>query len=138
MDTNKKIMKKADSITNVGDCKKSVEAVRDALYVIGGKWKIPVLLALSEGPRRFTELQRTIEFITARVLSKELKELELNEFVRRTVYDSSPVVVEYELTAYSHSLDNLILVLRDWGMQHRDHILNGCKQKKQQLALAKK
>ena len=121
----------------IADCKKSVEAVRDALYVIGGKWKIPVLLALSEGPKRFTELQRTIQSITSRVLSKELKELELNEFVKRTVYDASPVIVEYELTPYSRTLDPLITVLRDWGLQHREHILNGCKQKKLQLQLAK-
>jgi DNA-binding HxlR family transcriptional regulator len=131
-------MKKQENPPRVTDCKKSVEAVRDALYVMGGKWKIPVLLALSEGPKRFTELQRTIEQITSRVLSKELKELELNEFVRRTVYDSSPVIVEYELTPYSRTLDSLIIALRDWGLQHREHILNGCKQKRQQLLLAKK
>lgn len=104
-------------------CNQSLQAVQDALYVLNGKWKLPIIIALNEGPRRFRELQRLVTGITAKVLSKELKELELNEFAVRRVYATTPVTVEYELTEYSHSLDSIIEALRLWGIQHRARIL---------------
>src|SRR5258705_13699662 len=88
-------------------CKASIVAVRDTLYVLSGKWKLPIIIALSAGPKRFKDLQRSLEEITPKILSKELKELELNEFVTRTVYATSPVTVEYELTKYSQSLNKI-------------------------------
>jgi len=105
------------------DCKSSIAAVRDTLYVLSGKWKLPIIIALSSGPKRFKELHRELNEITAKVLSKELKELELNEFVTRTVYATSPVTVEYALTKYSDSLTNIIDEMRVWGLQHRKRIL---------------
>lgn len=111
----------AGSITK-GECTRRMSGVRDALYVLSGKWKIPIILALREGPKRFTELQRTIETITPKLLSKELKELEMNEFVLRRVYARMPVLVEYELTDYGTSLDGVIEALSEWGVQHRARI----------------
>jgi DNA-binding HxlR family transcriptional regulator len=108
---------------SVTECNQSLQAVQDALYVLNGKWKLPIIIGLSTGPKRFRELQRVVIGITAKVLSKELKELEMNEFVVRRVYASTPVTVEYELTEYSHTLDSVIGALREWGMQHRAHIL---------------
>jgi DNA-binding HxlR family transcriptional regulator len=90
--------------------------------VIGGKWKLRIIMALQEGNKRFNELQRTVEGISARVLSNELKELEMNGFVKRKVFTQTPVVVEYEITEYSHSLENVLNSLRDWGSKHRDKI----------------
>ena len=101
------------------ECARALSAIRDTLYVLGGKWKLPIISALLERPLRFKELQKTLEGITPKILSKELKELELNEFVTRTVYATSPVTVEYELTPYSHTLQKVLLELRDWGLQHR-------------------
>ena len=109
------------------ECTKSIAAVRDSLYVLGGKWKLPIISALSGGPLRFGELQKLLGDITPKILSKELKELELNEFVTRTVYSTSPVTVEYKLTDYSHSLDKVVLELRDWGVQHRKRLKDGHK-----------
>lgn len=103
-------------------CNRSLAAVRDSLYVIGGKWKLPIIIALMEGPQRFSELQRSLEGITPKVLSKELKDLELNAFVVRTVYDTTPVIVEYTLTEYSRTLKPVLNSLRSWGEQHREHI----------------
>lgn len=105
-------------------CRQSLAAVRDTLYVLSGKWKLPIIIALLDGPRRFKDLQRELEDITPKVLSKELKELELNEFVTRTVYATSPVTVEYELTKYSQSLNKIIDEMRDWGLQHRKRIMS--------------
>jgi len=90
--------------------------------VVGGKWKLPIITALLDGPLRFKELQKTLEDITPKILSKELKDLELNEFVIRTVYATSPVTVEYKLTAYSQSLKKVLFELREWGLQHRKRL----------------
>ena len=104
-------------------CAEGVTGIRDALYVLNGKWKLPLIFALTEGPARFKDIQRTVGDITAKVLSKELKDLELNEFVIRTVLPTTPVTVSYELTPYSLSLHKVIKELKDWGIQHRQRII---------------
>jgi DNA-binding HxlR family transcriptional regulator len=104
------------------ECAKSLAAVADALYAIGGKWKLPIIIALRDGNKRFNELQRTITGISAKVLSNELKELEMNGFVKRNVYTQMPVIVEYELTEYSNTLGEVLHALREWGLNHRDKI----------------
>ncbi|WP_046575785.1 winged helix-turn-helix transcriptional regulator [Spirosoma radiotolerans] len=117
------IFPKVGTVHSGEACTQSLQAVQDALYVLNGKWKLPIIIALSNGPKRFRELQRLVTGITAKVLSKELKELEMNEFALRHVYATMPVTVEYELTEYSQSLDSVIRALRDWGIQHRARIL---------------
>ncbi len=106
------------------NCGKSLSAVEDAIYVIGGKWKLKIIIVLQElGNVRFNELQRTIGGISARVLSNELKDLELNGFVKRVVHtEHMPVVVEYISTDYSKTLKNVILSLSDWGQKHKRNI----------------
>jgi DNA-binding HxlR family transcriptional regulator len=111
----------AEELTKTS-CTHSLNAVRDTLYVLGGKWKLPVILVLKYGPRRFTDLQRQVEGITPKLLSKELKELEVNGFIVRRVHPTTPVLIEYELTEYSKSLDSIIVALRDWGLQHRQYV----------------
>ena len=93
------------------------------LYQTGGKWKLRVIIALREGTKRFNELQRTIPGISAKVLSNELKELELNGFVKRNVFTGTPVVVAYELTEYSQTLNTVLQSLSDWGALHRAKIM---------------
>ena len=104
-------------------CTASVNAVRDALYVLNGKWKLPLILTLSEGPLRFNEIQRSLGDITPKILSKELQDLELNEFVERRVMPTKPVTVIYELTPYSDSLESVIEELKNWGLAHRRKIM---------------
>lgn len=115
-------------------CKSVIGSVQDALYVLNGKWKLLVIAALRDGPRRFGEIERAIEGITPKVLSKELKELELNEFVERKVYNTIPVQVTYELTPYSDSLREIINALSAWGEQHKKTILK----KRKEAAAGKK
>ena len=104
-------------------CTKHLSATEDALYVIGGKWTLRVMIALLSGHIRFNELQRTIKGISARVLSGELKDLEINGLVKRVVLaDQKPVVVEYIPTEYSKSLKDIISVLADWGAKHKKKI----------------
>jgi DNA-binding HxlR family transcriptional regulator len=106
-------------------CTASLGAVADALYAIGGKWKLRIIIALSEGNKRFNELQRRVEGISAKVLSNELKDLEMNGFIKRTIYTSTPVVVEYELTGYSNTLQDVMRSLSEWGAMHRETIKKG-------------
>lgn len=108
-------------------CKAHINAVKDALYVLNGKWKLPLIVSLMDGPKRFGEIQRSLDEITPKILSKELKELELNEFVERKVYPTTPVTVTYELTPYSDSLKKVLEELQQWGMQHRERIRESMK-----------
>ena len=84
-----------------------------------------IIIALKDGNKRFNELQRLIDGISARVLSNELKDLELNGFVRRRVYTKTPVVIEYELTDYSSSLEGVLSSLSEWGARHKEKIKKG-------------
>jgi DNA-binding HxlR family transcriptional regulator len=111
-------------------CKAKLASIADALYAIGGKWKLRIIIALGEGHTRFNELQRTIEGISARVLSNELKELELNGFVKRNVFTGTPVVIEYELTDYSDTLENVLQSLSEWGSLHKAKIKKAMKDAK--------
>ncbi len=107
---------------NKAECQASLNSIADALYVIGGKWKLRIIVALKEGNKRFNELQRAIDGISARVLSAELKDLELNGFLRRKIYDSTPVVVEYEATNYCKTLEDVLSSLSEWGAMHRETV----------------
>ncbi len=113
---------------NSPECNASVVAVRDALYVLNGKWKLPLIVALGNGPRRFNEIQKLLGDITPKILSNELRELELNEFVERKVIATRPITVLYELTAYSESLDNVLAELKEWGFRHRERIMGARRQ----------
>ena len=107
---------------SAAECSKRLTAVGDALYVIGGKWKLRVIIALREGNARFNLIQRAIAGISAKVLASELKDLELNGFVKRNVHTSTPVVVEYQLTPYADTLNDVLTALFAWGAQHRERI----------------
>ena len=118
-----------------GQCKATLNAVADALYVIGGKWKLRIIVALKDGNKRFNEMQRLIEGISAKVLSTELKDLELNGFIRRNVFTGTPVVVEYELTEYADTLGDVLQALSEWGARHREKVRNSMKKKESVEAL---
>ncbi|GAA4154939.1 hypothetical protein GCM10022217_12560 [Chryseobacterium ginsenosidimutans] len=99
--------------------KEEVQALQDAIYVIGGKWKLPIINSLCNGNRWFREIERSIPGITTRMLSRELKEMEANQIIVRTVIPSNPVLVEYTVTDYCYSFGDIILEMIKWGKQHR-------------------
>jgi len=111
------------------ECTGILRPIRDALDVLNGKWKLPLIIALIDGPKRFNEIQRSLGEITPKILSKELRELELNEFIERKVFSTVPVTVTYELTPYSDSLHNVLTELRKWGTEHRERIVASRKKK---------
>jgi DNA-binding HxlR family transcriptional regulator len=116
MTKRKLVEKKSDA------CKANLRAVSDTLDLLSGKWKISIIVSLSYGKKRFMELQREVEGVGSKMLSKELRELEMNELVKRTVYDTKPVTVEYELTPYGATLQGIIKELVRWGLEHRKKI----------------
>ena len=110
---------------SAGECNKALLPVRDALDILSGKWKLQIILSLTFGKKRFKQIQREIPGLTPKMLSKELKELEVNGLASRRVYDTAPVTVEYELTAYGRTLRPLIGELHKWGTRHRKRITAG-------------
>jgi len=107
----------------LSDCQKQLLAINDALDIIRGKWKIKIIGSLIFGNKRFKELQREITGITAKMLSKELRDLEINQLVLRTVFDTIPPTVEYSITPHGLSLEKVIKELNNWGLRHRKKIL---------------
>lgn len=99
-----------------------VQALQDTIYVIGGKWRLPIINSICNGNKRFREIERSIPGITTRMLSRELKDMELNKLITRTVYAETPVLVEYESTDYCKSFGPVILAMIAWGKDHRKKI----------------
>jgi len=121
------VKKETNSTTQ---CKATLNAIADALYVIGGKWKLRIIVALKDGNKRFNELHRVVDGISAKVLSTELKDLEMNGFVNRKVFTGTPVIVEYELSAYAETLDDVLQSLSKWGAMHRENVKKSMRKKK--------
>lgn len=93
-----------------------------ALDVVGGKWKVLILWALRSAPCRFGELRREITGISEKMLIQSLKELELDQIVRRKDYKEVPPRVEYALTPFGSSLYEALSPLCAWGQQHMTRI----------------
>lgn len=106
-----------------GGCPKTMLSIKDALEALEGRWKLLILFTLSEGPKRFRQISKEIGGITDKVLSKELKSLEANRLIERTVYDTFPPTVEYTITAHGLSLEKLLDELHYWGLAHRKKII---------------
>lgn len=112
----------AEKVTSSACANSSSRAVRDALDVLTGKWKLPILMAISTGAVRFRKIANEIPGITDRMLSKELKDLEVNCLIERTVLPTFPPAVEYSLTNHGRTLDKVIAELSAWGLAHRKEI----------------
>jgi len=104
-------------------CPFRLRASRDALEIIQGKWRIPIIISLTYGTKRFGEIQRDIGDVSPKMLSQELKALEENKIISRTLYDSMPVTVEYALTPLGQSMQKLLDELLTWGNHFRKEIV---------------
>lgn len=101
----------------------TILALNECLTVLGGKWKVPIIGSLQFGSQRFKDLELMIN-ITPRMLSKELKELELNNIIRRNVDSTTPSRIAYELTESGKSLSPILEAMVSWGVNHRKVTLN--------------
>lgn len=93
-----------------------------AVDVIGGKWKVLILWALSEQERRFGELKRLIPGVSDKVLTQHLRDLEADEIVRRETYDEAPPRVEYSLTQVGAALHEALVPLGAWGAERIERL----------------
>ena len=92
-------------------------AVEATLSVIGGVWKPVLVFHLLNGKLRFNALCRAIPSATPRMMTLQLRELEADGIVKRTVFPEVPPKVEYELTELGQSLAPVLLNMRDWGQR---------------------
>ncbi len=97
--------------------------VEATLDVIGGKWKGVVLFHLLGRKRRYNELRRLLPDVTQRMLTLQLRDLERDGVVLRSVYPEVPPRVEYELTEFGESLGPILLQMREWGAEYKNRIL---------------
>jgi DNA-binding HxlR family transcriptional regulator len=100
----------------------SCVAVREVLNRVGDKWSVLIVQLLADGPKRFSELRRTIEGISQRMLTLTLKGLERDGLVTRTVYPTVPLRVEYQLTELGRTLRKPIQSLAKWAQENREGI----------------
>jgi DNA-binding HxlR family transcriptional regulator len=106
-------------------CEQELNAIRDSLEVLGGKWKLRIMRHLNgriDEVNTFKKIQRGIEGISAKMLSKELQDLEMNLLVFRTVIDTKPVSVQYGITEYGKTVFPITESLVSWGLNHRKKI----------------
>ncbi|MEA5427951.1 MULTISPECIES: winged helix-turn-helix transcriptional regulator [Arcicella] len=99
-------------------------AIQDSMDVLYGKWKISIISSICfYNKRRFSDILNDVVGISNKMLSKELKELETNKLITRTVLDTQPITVQYQLTEHGKSLQTIINNLTDWGIKHRLEII---------------
>jgi DNA-binding HxlR family transcriptional regulator len=104
-------------------CPESVLAIKDSLEALEGRWKLLILLSLSNGNKRFKQISKEVAGITDKMLSKELKLLESNKLIKRTVYDTFPPTVEYSITEHGKSIESVLESLYHWGQKHRKEVI---------------
>lgn len=99
-------------------------AVETTLTLIGNKWKVLILRDLMNGTMRFGELKKSIGSISQKVLTSQLRDMEKNELLIRTVYAEVPPRVEYTLTDTGYSLRPILDALGNWGRDYKNKLAN--------------
>ncbi|RFS31000.1 transcriptional regulator [Acinetobacter sp. SWAC5] len=118
--------KDADTLSEADQCNvKFIVALKNAMNVINGKWKLAIVATMIKQPRRFNEIERLLQGITPRMISKELKELELNNVIHKIESidpESGRMTAMYDLTESGRKLEKLMVQMAVWGQEHRDHL----------------
>jgi DNA-binding HxlR family transcriptional regulator len=100
----------------------AIQQTREVLDLITDKWVINVIYALSEGTRRYSQLEREVAVVSQKMLTQTLRRLEGDGLIARTVYPVVPPRVEYSLTPLGETLVEPLTALRDWAVAHRDQV----------------
>ncbi|MEV0067361.1 helix-turn-helix domain-containing protein [Amycolatopsis sp. NPDC050768] len=111
-----------DQVSRIDPEKLEACTLLEVLNRISGKWAIGILLEASQGPVRFTELERSVAGISRRMLTLTLRNLERDGLLERTVYPTVPPRVEYEATPMARELYGTLSGLVDWAQRHREAI----------------
>ena len=113
----------ADKPGSFAECTEAIIPISEVLAQISSKWSILVIGVLSSGPRRFSELKRSIEGVSQKMLTSTLRELERDGFVTRTVTPSIPPRVDYELTEMGRELQHPINTIGRWAHANHDRVV---------------
>lgn len=105
--------------------------MRQVINIVGDKWTLPVLYVLTQGTKRYSELQREIPGISKKMLTQTLRKLEADNIVKRSVYPVVPPKTEYNLTAFGNKLIEPLKVLADWAEDHQQELQEICDRRKQ-------
>ncbi|OBW43347.1 putative HTH-type transcriptional regulator YtcD [Chryseobacterium sp. MOF25P] len=114
-------MKNYNNVTE--DCKKFLMGINDTMDIIGGKWQLYIIASLYNESRRYSEILKELSGISGRILSMELKNMEMNHIIRRRNIEAQPQTFSYELTDYGQTLKPVIHLISDWGIEHRREIV---------------
>ncbi|WP_333662443.1 helix-turn-helix domain-containing protein [Chishuiella changwenlii] len=118
-------MKKEPILNNNAICQKRILAIKDTMELLSGKWKFHIIGTLILGDKlRFMELLREVEGIGSKMLSKELQDLEMNHLIKRTVLNTKPVTVEYQITEFGKTLHPIIDEIAKWGIDYRNKLFH--------------
>lgn len=98
--------------------------VQTCLSFISDKWKILIIRDLLSGTKRFSELKKSLAPVTQKMLTQQLREMEADGLVQRTVYPVVPPKVEYSLTEFGLSLSPVIESMKKWGVEYKNHLEN--------------
>jgi DNA-binding HxlR family transcriptional regulator len=112
-----------DEPGSFAECTEAIIPVSEVLAQISSKWSILVIAALTHGPRRFSELKRSIEGVSQKMLTSTLRDLERDGFVTRTVTPSIPPRVDYELTEMGQELKHPISAIGQWAHANHDRVV---------------
>ena len=104
-------------------CARSLLPIRDTLMILNGKWKLPIIFALMFENLRFKEMEREIKGIRPKMLAKELKELEINQLIKKIPTGKNADIIEYSITPYGRTLKKIIIEIEMWGIKHRGKIM---------------
>lgn len=105
------------------DCRQHGLPIRDALDVLQGKWRMPLLGVLHHQELRFNDLLRELPKITPKVLTSELRYLEQNDLITRNVHPGHSSKVTYALSDYGRTLGKVLMALKEWGTEHRKRMM---------------
>jgi len=112
-----------EEITTRKQCTNRIMAIHDVMDILNGKWKVSIIACLCYQKMRYTDILKEVNGISGKMLSRDLKELEANLLITRTVLTTKPITVEYELTEYGSTLKDVINVIAAWGFEHRKKII---------------
>ena len=116
-------MKKEPIYNTTVLCKTRINAIKDAMEILSGKWKFHIIGTLMQDKKmRFMDLIREVDGIAAKMLSKELQDLEMNHLISRTVVNTKPITVEYEITEYGKTLAPILDEIAKWGIEYRESL----------------
>jgi DNA-binding HxlR family transcriptional regulator len=105
--------------------------LRQVISIIGDKWTLPVLYVLTQGTKRYSELQREIPGISKKMLTQTLRKLESDKIIKRTVYPVVPPKTEYNLTVFGTKLIQPLRLLADWAEIHQAELQAICQRRNQ-------